>query len=233
MGTLMLLTVLLAKGADVHAVDQRGRSALIYAAAATHDNSAALAKLLLQHGADPQLHSKAGETALLTAVVKGNAQCTQVLVNAGADVNRKCNSILLSSRDLFKGIGSGGKEVITVNGVHSVVLTDGSQQPVPAELLEAVADDWSKTVLMAAATPAVVKVLLAAGADVHTTTEHGNTGLHTAAACNYPAPVICLLIKASVDLQAENSKGKTAAAVAHDKGNTLAAALLNRAAKDV
>jgi ankyrin repeat protein len=86
---------------------------------------------------------------------------------------------------------------------------------------------------MAAASPAVVKALLAAGADVHRTTDHGNTCLHTAAACNYPASVICLLIKAGASLHAVNSEGKTAAAVAHDKVNPLAESLILRAAKDV
>jgi ankyrin repeat protein len=43
---------------------------------------------------------------------------------------------------------------------------------------------------------------------------------------------MCLLIKAGVDLHAVNSDGKTAAQVAADSGNTLAAALLTRAARD-
>jgi uncharacterized protein len=224
--------VLLAKGADVNAVDQQGCSALIYAAAA-RSSCAESIKLLLQHGADPHVRSEINESALLTAVVKGDAQCTQLLVNAGADVNMRCGAMLPGTTELAGSFGIDSMTVTTVNDVLTIVLTDRSQRAVPTELRDAATDDLSKTVLMAADTPAAVKVLLAAGADVHRTTDQGGTCLHTAAALNYPAPVICLLIKAGVDLRAVNSKGKTAAAVAHDKGNTLAAALLDRAARDV
>jgi uncharacterized protein len=80
--------------------------------------------------------------------------------------------------------------------------------------------------------PAHLKLLLAAGADVHTTTDRGNTALHVAAVHKFAAPVLCLLIKAGVDLHAENNDGKTAAQVAAESGNTLAAALLMRASRD-
>jgi ankyrin repeat protein len=56
--------------------------------------------------------------------------------------------------------------------------------------------------------------------------------LHVAAAHKLTAPVLCLLIKAGVDLRALNDDGETAAEVASSNGNTLAAALLTRAAAD-
>jgi ankyrin repeat protein len=87
-----------------------------------------------------------------------------------------------------------------------------------------------KPVLMAAETPAMLKLLLAAGADVRMTDAQRNTALHAAAAAGHPASVLCLLIKAGVDLHAVNEDDKTAAQVAAESGNTLAAALLNRAA---
>jgi uncharacterized protein len=231
-GHIDVVRVLLAKGAAVNTLDDGGRSALTLAAAASK-NRAALVKLLLQHGADPQQRAELGDTALLSAVVSGDAECTQLLVHAGTDVNGRCGLALPTTAELAESAGVEGMTVTTVNGVATAVLADGSLQPALASLRNAIANDMSKTVLMAADTPAVVKVLLAAGADVHRTTDQGNTCLHTAAALNYPAPVICLLIKAGVNLRAVNREGKTAAAVAHDKGNTLAAALLNRAAKDV
>jgi ankyrin repeat protein len=78
---------------------------------------------------------------------------------------------------------------------------------------------------------AVVKALLAAGADVHKTTDLGCTCQHVAAAHSYPVSVICLLIKAGVDLQAVNYCNMTAAQVAAAAGNALAASLLTRAAQ--
>jgi ankyrin repeat protein len=90
---------------------------------------------------------------------------------------------------------------------------------------------YDTTALMMCETVETVKVLLAAGADVHVTTAAGDTCLHSAAGRKRPVPVICLLIKAGVDLHAVNSNGKTAAHVAHDKGYTLIEQLLNRAAE--
>jgi uncharacterized protein len=83
---------------------------------------------------------------------------------------------------------------------------------------------------MSCRTTSHVKLLLTAGASVHTATITGNTALHVAAAHSYPAPVLCLLIKAGADLHTVNSAGDTAAQVAAKHGNTLAAALLERAA---
>jgi ankyrin repeat protein len=90
--------------------------------------------------------------------------------------------------------------------------------------------EQNKPALMAAETPAMLKLLLAGGADVCMTDAQHNTALHAAAAAGRPASVLCLLIKAGVDLHAANADGKTAARVAAESGNTLAAALLNRAA---
>jgi ankyrin repeat protein len=79
--------------------------------------------------------------------------------------------------------------------------------------------------------PAVLKLLLTAGADVQAVTSRGNTCLHVAARHGYSAPVVCLLIKAGADLHAANGAGSTAAQVAHAAGHTLIEQLLNRAAQ--
>ena len=76
-----------------------------------------------------------------------------------------------------------------------------------------------------------LKVLLAAGADVHVTTHAGDSCLHVAVKFTYTVPMLCLLIKAGADLRAVNNDGKTAAQVAHDRGYTLIEQLLNRAAQ--
>jgi ankyrin repeat domain-containing protein 6 len=74
-----------------------------------------------------------------------------------------------------------------------------------------------------------MKLLLAAGADVHVTNQAGDTCLHVAARHDSRAP--CLLIKAGANLHAVNNEGKTAAQLAHDRGHTLVRLLLLRAAE--
>jgi ankyrin repeat protein len=88
----------------------------------------------------------------------------------------------------------------------------------------------NRTALMSCKQPAQLNLLLAAGADVHKTTDTGNTALHVAAKHKHTAPILCLLIKAGVNLSAVNSAGVTAAELAVQCGNELAAALLKRAA---
>src|SRR6185437_3330077 len=87
------------------------------------------------------------------------------------------------------------------------------------------------TALMLCTEAATVKLLLAAGADVHKTNARGDTCLHVAARHKLSAAALCLLIKAGTDLHAVNNEGNTAAQLAHDRGYTLIEQLLNRAAQ--
>jgi ankyrin repeat protein len=88
------------------------------------------------------------------------------------------------------------------------------------------------TAVMLSPDRATLKALLDAGANVHSTTERGNTCLHVAAAHGRSAAVVCQFIKAGVSIRAVNAKGQTAAQVAKASGNTLLEALLLRAVKD-
>jgi ankyrin repeat protein len=94
-------------------------------------------------------------------------------------------------------------------------------------------DCWCTDVtsLMMCTTVDTVKVLLAAGADVHIRNSSGDTCLHAAVRHKLTAPVLCLLIKAGADIHAVNSSGKTAAQIAHEMRYTLVEQLLNRAAQ--
>jgi ankyrin repeat protein len=87
------------------------------------------------------------------------------------------------------------------------------------------------TALMLCKEPAVLEVLLAAGADVKLINSTSNSCLHVAVRHKRSAVILCLLIKAGADLHAVNSEGKTAAQLAHEYGYTLIEQLLNRAAQ--
>jgi uncharacterized protein len=214
--------LLLAKGADVNAVDAAGETALMCAAAEI--DSAELVQLLLQHGADATAASPSGLTPLLAAVVHSHLRTAQLLIDAGADVNALCRAALPRTGQLLRD----QQAAVQQQADHiSATEMDAFTEQMAAQFVEGM----TQVLLMAADTPAAVKLLLAAGADVHHTTSAGSTCLHVAAEHNYPAPVLCLLIKAGVDMTAVNSAGQTAAQVAEERGHTLAAALLNRAAQ--
>jgi ankyrin repeat protein len=185
--------------------------------AASRDRAEA-AVLLLQHGAAVNAPAVNGSTPVLVAAAYSGAELVQLLLDAGAE--------------------------LTVDTLH--VAATNIEHPEALQLLlehrgaGAMIDNVTKqcsccgprTAVMMCEQPAHLRLLLAAGADVHKTTSRGNTALHVAAVHKFAAPVLCLLIKAGVDLHAVNSASKTAAQVAADSGNILAAALLTRAARD-
>jgi uncharacterized protein len=211
--------LLLQHGAAVNATDARGQSPLMCAAIA---DSASVMQLLLSTGADVQASSTQDGTVLLYCAANASEQCMQLLLDAGADVSELIYS------------GSTVLHAAAVNEAHPQVLQLLLQHTAAMAHINSTAEHCeccgSSTPLTWCKHPATVKLVLAAGADVHMTTDTGNTCLHVAAAHSYPASVVCLLIKAGVNLHALNSEGKTAAQVASESGNTLTASLLTRAA---
>jgi ankyrin repeat protein len=219
-----VLALLLRYGADVHAVDAEGATALHRAAC---NNRTAAVELLLQHGAAVDALHSSGVTPLAMAAAKGDVHCVQALLNAGADVSAMSST---GFTVLHSASQNPAPEVLQLLLAHSAGAAAANIESLGAALTCDASCCGKVTPLMSCRAPAHVKLLLAAGAAVYTATSTGNTALHVAAAHSYPAPVLCLLIKAGADLHAVNSAGKTAAQLAAKRGNKLAAALLERAA---
>ena len=79
---------------------------------------------------------------------------------------------------------------------------------------------------------AIVRDLLAAGADVHSRTSWGGTCLHVMAAKGLSAWCLCLVLKAGAVPTALTHEFKTPAQFAKEEGHVLAQALLERAEQD-
>jgi ankyrin repeat protein len=206
---------------DVNATIADGSTALHTAACKDRIEAAAL---MLQHGADADKPTDLGITPLLVAASCSSAEFVRLLLDAGADVTAQYPA------------GATVLHAAAENSKHPGVLQLLLEQNSASALLDNLAAVCEccgpRTAIMICGQPAHLKLLLAAGADVHKATDTGNTALHVAAVHKFAAPVMCLLIKAGVDLHAMNSDGKTAAQVAADSSNTLAAALLMRAARE-
>jgi uncharacterized protein len=227
-GNAAAVQILLDHGASNTVVDADGDSLLC---AAVRWGHASVVELLLssrnssQPAGDVNTPAVNGSMPLLVAAVRASAELVQLLLDAGADTTAQ-----------YQPTGVTMLHAAAHNVEHPEVLKLLLEQSGAAAMIDSVAVECdccgSRTAAMMCAQPAHLRLLLAAGADVHQTTDRGNTALHVAAVHEYSAPVLCLLIKAGIDLHAENSDGKTAAQLATDSGNTLAAALLTRAARD-
>jgi ankyrin repeat protein len=85
-GNVEAVNLLLAKGADVAAVDQsKGQNAIMWAAA---EGRAEVVKILAAHGANVNAASKGGFTPIMFAAEKGDANTVKALAAAGADTNK-------------------------------------------------------------------------------------------------------------------------------------------------
>ena len=78
-----IVSLLLEAGAEVNRLSlDRGYSPLMDAA---QKGDAVIVKLLLDHGADPDLRSKDGQTALIICAGRGDEEMAELLVSSGAD----------------------------------------------------------------------------------------------------------------------------------------------------
>jgi ankyrin repeat protein len=217
---------LLQQGVAVNAVRDDGGTALHSACANNCSDSPAVIELPLAKGADVNKSTRDGVTPLGLAVAYGSLQCVKAPIAGGADVNLAhidgqtslhlavcCKQAAVAQLLLERGATA------MMDSVLPLVCLNGDQccDELTAQMMRTNAE--------------TVKILLAAGADVHVRTEKGDTCLHAAARHEASAPVMCLLIKAGIDLGAVNSVGKTTAQLAHDGGHTLIEQLLSRAAQ--
>jgi ankyrin repeat protein len=81
-GELDSLNLLIQAGADPNQKGRYGITPLMSACSSSHPNKYAIMKLLLQHGADPN-------EALDRAIAQGELDSLNLLIQAGADINRK------------------------------------------------------------------------------------------------------------------------------------------------
>ncbi len=209
-GGLESVHELVAKGADVNAVDPDGISGMLSAIINGHYDVAAF---LLDRGTDPNLADKTGRTALYAAVD----------MNTLPDSNRPSPSVVeneTTSLDLIKGLLARGSHV------NAQLKT---QQPYRTKL-----DRGNDTVLTTGSTPLLraakaadipaMRLLLEKGADAKLATRNGVTPLMIAAGVGTKeedttgrrrverdvVEAVALCLAAGADINAADTRGQTA-----------------------
>jgi ankyrin repeat protein/outer membrane protein assembly factor BamB len=199
----MLVRSLLEKGADPNAVNEAGRTPLMFA------RSTEAASLLVEAGAEVNARDGLGYTPLMYAVMSRRAATVKLLVSWSADVN-----------------------AATADGRTALMLTAAAEKDQAAPiLLEAGAavdlrDSRGSTALLYAAhysNGPVMKHLIDAGADVMAVNTAGESALILAARAGEPAagwPLVGrlrdmaapvdLLVGEGVDVDSRDGEGRTA-----------------------
>jgi uncharacterized protein len=212
-GYVQIAQCLITHGVAVNAVDRIGCSAL-HTTARFGDAKPEMVSLLLANGATVDLRDKHGQTPLYYAAITGHVQCAKLLLAAGADASLAVHDG--SCQCLQAAVHNGHNEVVKLLLEHTASKAKAN---INAHCF-ACEYFGTCTAVMLAQEPAMLKLLLEAGADVHAVNSMRSTPLHVAAAHDYTAPVICLLIKAGVSVRAKNEFGYTAAQIAKIKGTT-------------
>jgi ankyrin repeat protein len=186
---LTTLTAIVAGGANINEKDEHGLTPLMDAAWV---GSVDAMKLLLDHGADPNLTNSAGSTALMLATTE--IAKVRTLVARGANVNlvtaRGRTALFLAamsdrSADIVRLLISAGADVKVVDGMKMTVLHSaalGNDADTVRVLLDAGLDanarDFQEfTPLIYAASNtnlSMVRLLLAKGADVNAVSNDGS-----------------------------------------------------------
>ncbi|KFY29261.1 hypothetical protein V491_00118 [Pseudogymnoascus sp. VKM F-3775] len=246
-GHLHIVRELLAAGADINGPTFKdGISNRSPLEVAVDRNNIEIVKLLLSKGAKVDLYpenSLPQSTALCCALGKwqDNEEIIQLLVAAGADVNRVGHGqgmplpmrvrnirevqILLSAGANVNGTIPGGttalQRSVTSDNIDivQILLDAGADVNAPGP-----DEDFGKTALQTAASRGkvpIVRLLLRYGADPNTPAcgSHGVTALQAAVISGH-LPVVMMLLKAGADINAPAAKigGRTALEAAAEHG---------------
>lgn len=204
LGNMRLVRLFIEHGADVNAQNGRkgGLSPLMYA---TMAGQGEVATYLLAKGADVDMYSWSNSmTALMIASDYGQINLVKILLDAGADINAQSST--------SRGRKTEKTALMYASDHNYVDFYDGDRAK-RNRSLDVAAIEQS----------AVIKLLIARGADINKQTNNGWTALMLATedACGYKyTEIVRTLLECGADRNLRNNDGHTALMLAEKNCNT-------------
>ena len=230
-GDLETARVLVDAGADVQDTEASGASALVIAA---HSGHGPLGIYLLEQGADPNA-AEAGYTALHAAVLRGQVELVEVLLDRGADLNAviehgtagrrfsadySIRRQLVGTEALWLAAKYGEVEILrmlTERGadpfvVHSNMTTlqvaMGNSGSGLENRRDRIGNEPPDQADEEQRTLELARILIDLGVDVNATSRRGDTALHDAVRKRFGS-VIEVLVASGADINGANQRGQT------------------------
>ncbi len=223
------------KGADVNAATKTGRTPLFVAAMS--DQSAPIVRLLLSKGANAKARDAFGNTTLIAAAFGNDIETIRLILDAGVEANAAgitgmAPLIAAAHNDNLAAVqlllSKGANVNAVAKGPGLFPIDNPKSGPI------ALSDDTALLAAAGIASPAVIKALVDAGADVNAKDGRSFTPLMLAIIANrQDAGVIKLLLDRGANLKAQSNTGETPADWARKMGGRVALDALKIAAVPV
>ncbi len=231
---LARVRLLVERNADVHAATATGRTALELAAMG--GSAGPIVRYLLEHRANARAVDAGNVTTLLAATLGNDTESIRLLVETGVDVNEAVKGTdvgdFSGATPLTYAAMAGNVEAVRLllaRGAKANVVTGPPNATVKNGTVAL--GTFTPLLLAAAYGPdAVVKSLIAAGADVNVKDARGMTPLMLAVSNDHGDPaVVSTLLSAGAKLDPKSLAGETAMDWALKSGQTSRVAALKAA----
>lgn len=230
-GDVETARVLVDAGADVQDTEASGASVLVVA---THSGHGPLGIYLLEQGADPNA-AEAGYTALHAAVLRGQVELAEALLDHGADLNaviehgtagRRFSADYSIRRQLIgtdafwlaakygeveilrRLVERGADPLVVRSNMTALQVAMGNSGSGLENRRDRIGNEPPDQADEEQRTLELARILIDLGVDVNATSRRGDTALHDAVRKSFPS-VIEFLVANGADINGANQRGQT------------------------